>query len=62
MIRRGLKPDEATFGALLGSQLYAGLHDVPKVWANMNRFEVKPDKVMAETYITALLGCFPYEP
>ena len=61
MIRRGLKPDEATFGALLGSQLYADLHDVQKVWANMDRFEVKPDKVMAETYITALLGRFPYD-
>ena len=58
MISRGLQPDAAVFGSLLGAHSVANLTDILDVWQLMNKYGVRPNQIVAETCLTAILGRF----
>ena len=59
MKRRQLQPDAATFGALFGAYVDADLDTVLQAWTAMDDCSVQPNRIIAESYMTALLGRFP---
>ena len=59
MIKRGLEPGAATFGALIGSHMRADLVAVLRIWSIMEGYQITPNQIIAESYLTALLGRLP---
>ena len=56
MVSRRLKPNQVTFGSLLGAHVGAPLEQTLTAWSTMKGYGVKPNEIVGESCLTAILG------